>query len=105
MGKATELKTTTDLVKDILEKVPETRNNDNLLYYRVCEKLNHVVLGLSFGMVLINQKEFNLPSIETVGRARRKVQEKYAHLRASDNVEAGRMLAEEVFREYAKESV
>lgn len=102
MGKAKELKTTTDLVKKILEDIPATRNDDLLLYYRVCDSLNPMILNVSFGYGLLSLKEYKLPTFETVSRARKKVQEMYPHLRVSDNVEAGRMLAEETFKTYAR---
>lgn len=105
MGKITELKTTTLLVKEILKTVPETRSNDKLLYYRLCEKKNNLALSMPFGMVLLNLDEFRIPSIETVGRCRRKLQEQHPELRANSNVEAGRMLNEEAFREYARGEV
>ena len=37
------LKTTTDLVKDILERVPETRNSNNVLYYHVLAAIGKTV--------------------------------------------------------------
>lgn len=96
------LKTTTDLVKHILETVPETRNNDKLLYYRVCEKRNNAALGMPFGIVLIESDELNLPDRKSVERSRRKVQEHHPELRANATVEAFRDVQEEVFREYAR---
>ena len=51
-----------------------------------------MILNVSFGYGLLSLKDYNLPSFETVSRARRKVQEAYPHLRANANVEAGRML-------------
>ena len=105
MSKSQELKTTTELVKQILETVPQTRNDDNLLYYRVCDAIDSDVLGFSFGWVLMSMKELNIPSIETVGRCRRKLQNQYPELRANETVEGFRELNEQTFREYAKEIV
>lgn len=96
------LQSTTELVKEILERFPATRDNDQLLYYRVCEKINSKALTSNFGYVLLNRKDFMIPTIETVGRCRRKLQEKNPDLRASKEVEGFRAEREAEFREYAK---
>lgn len=99
------LKNTTDLVKRILEVNEGARNSDMILYVKVCESLNPSVLNKSFWYVIANLKEFNLPSIETVGRCRRKIVETHPELAGNDHVEAQRTVNEEVFREYAKGAV
>lgn len=96
------LKTVSELVKHQLEQYPATRDNDQLLYYRVCEAINPKALTSNFGYVTLNRKDFELPSIETVGRCRRKLQEKNPELRASKEVEGFRAEREAEFREYAK---
>lgn len=96
------LQSTSALVKEILEKFPATRDNDQILYYRVCEAINEKALTSNFGYVLLHRKDFELPSIETVGRCRRKLQEKNPDLRASSKVEGFRAEREAEFREYAK---
>lgn len=96
------LQSTSALVKEILERFPATRDNDQLLYYRVCEAINPKSLTSNWGYVLLNRKEFMIPSIETVGRCRRKLQEKNPDLRASKKVEGFRAEREAEFREYAK---
>lgn len=102
MSKAKELQTTTELVKDILTKFPETRNSDDLLYFKVCESINALYISLPFWKVMLNRKEYNFPGFETVRRSRQKIQRECPELAGDENVEAGRMLNEEVFREYAK---
>ena len=104
MNKAKELKTTTDLVKHILETVPATRNSDTLLYYRVCDAIDSNSLGLSFGYVLLSMNELKLPGFETVRRSRQKIQQTHPEL-AGKEVEGNRMMNEEIFREYAKGKV
>ena len=104
MNKAKELKTTTDLVKHILETIPETRNSDTLLYYRVCDAVDSQSLGLSFGYVLLSMKDLKIPGFETVRRSRQKLQATYPEL-AGKEVEGHRMMNEEIFREYAKGKV
>jgi len=97
------IKKTSDLVKEILEKVPATRNSDMLLYYHVCLEIDRTVLKLPFWVVLLDLKGHGLPSIETVGRARRKLQRDYPELAGSDKVEAMRTVREEQFRSYARQ--
>lgn len=96
------LQSTSALVKEILEKYPATRDSDQLLYYRVCEALNEKSLTANFGYVLLNRKDFMIPSIETVGRCRRKLQEKNPELRASSKVQGFRDELQLEFREYAR---
>lgn len=72
-----------DLVEDALKSDPKLRDDDNLLYIKICQKLNPVVLGMEFSTVLEHRASLGIPSIETVGRCRRKLQEFNPELRAS----------------------
>ena len=107
MDKYKELKTTTDIVKYILQKYPKTRNSDNELYLKVL-----TVIGNKNGIHISNMpvptffmhlNEFGFPSIETVGRVRRKVVETHPELAGNSTVEAQRILNEETFRDYARQ--
>ena len=100
----TELKNVTKLVKQVLETVPSARNSDNYLYIEVVRIINQSVLRLPLAVVLTNLKEYDLPSIETVGRCRRKLQAEFPELRARKAVEEFRSGREEAFREWAGES-
>lgn len=103
MGKLTELKTTSDIVKDVLENIPETRNSDDRLYQFVCALINVDALKKPFVEVMANRKELGLPAFETVRRTRQKIQELHPELAGCDKVEGYRKLNEEAFKEYAKE--
>lgn len=81
---------------------PKARNSDMVLYYMVCCKRNIVSLGEPFGYVLMNLKELNLPSIESVGRVRRKIQELYPELASDEKVKEMREEQEEIYRKYSK---
>lgn len=98
------LKNTTELVKHILETVPETRNSDQLLYYRVCEELNSNALSGFFGEVILNLKDYKLPPFESVRRARQKVQAAYPELDAKPKIKEIRSEHEKKYRSYAKNS-
>lgn len=103
MSKATELKTTTILVRDILEKHPEARNSDDVLYYLVCSRINPEALEKPFWAVFVNRKAFNFPAFETVRRTRQKMQQCFPELAGSYAVEVGRIENEEAFRKYARQ--
>lgn len=96
-----KLNKTEKLVYEIMLEQPETRSDDFKLIYAVYTTLNNTVNYLKFEVVMNDHKRFNLPSFHTVSRARRKVFEKYPHLKPSGTTEK-RMDAEESYREYAK---
>lgn len=93
-------------VKGLLTRYPETRDNDMLLYVKFAELIDSEyhqnALHRPFEDVVLNLKEYNLPSFGSVGRARRKLQEKYPELRADDKVEYFRSEEEQKYREYAR---
>ena len=93
-------------VKDILMKHPRTRSNDMLLYLKFAEQIDEEyqqnVMKLPFATVIGNMEEYHLPTFGSVGRARRKLQEKYPELRAIDQVQGFRADREEAYREYAR---
>jgi len=107
MNKAKEVKTTTDLVKNILQAYPQTRNSDNELYFRVCDAIGKQtgvdIHRMSMPMFFLHIAEYGFPSYETVGRARRKLQANHPELCGNSNVEAQRMLNEQVFRDYGRQ--
>jgi hypothetical protein len=102
MGKATELKTTTALVKDILEHEPEARNSDDYLYLKVCQRINGICLNLPFHQIMLNRSKYGFPIYESVRRSRQKLQARFPELAGDADVEAQRELNEAVFREYAR---
>lgn len=109
MNTATELKTTTDFVKGILQRCPEARCSDNILYYYVCgivgkEKGINIEM-MSMPTFLLNAKKLGFPQFESVRRTRQKLQAEFPELAANTSVEAGRMLNEEVFKDYARSVV
>ena len=97
-----ELNTTTMIVKNVLENVPSSRNSDNLLFIEVVKEINVSLIYKPLAEVLENLNDYNLPSIETVGRCRRKIQAEHPELRAKKSVQDCRAEREEEFRELAK---
>ena len=102
MDKLKELKTTTAIVKDILENDTVARNSYDYLYYMVCRRIDGISVHLPFWKVTLNRKQYKFPSFKSVERARRKLQRAYPEFSGDPDVEAQKMLNEEVFKEYAR---
>lgn len=99
------------LVKEILTDIPETRNSDGYLYIKVLERVaqetdNPIDLQkISVPYFFCNVQSLNCPYYPTVTRARRKVQEKYPELKGNRRVQAVRQQKEEAFRAYANANI
>lgn len=74
-----------EFVKNILERYPETRDDDMKLYARACwEDYGSInPKGVNFYTVLYHHDKYKLPNYESITRARRKVQQNEEHLRGS----------------------
>ena len=92
------LKTLEQKVRYCLVQFPATRNNDRTLIGAVYAYFYNVDLLDSFLTVIRDDK---LPSFESIGRARRKIQEKDESLRGDKKTEERRMEAQKEFIEYA----
>lgn len=102
MDTATELKNTSDIVKVILQKYPDTRNSDDLLYLKVCEYVNGTHISLPFWKVIKDRKDFGYPPFESVRRSRQKLQATYPELASNKVVEAQREQNENIYKEFAR---
>lgn len=98
-----KIRSTEAVVKQILISNPSTRNSDTILYAAVCEKINPIACNLSFSTVMAKREEFGFPKYDTVGRARRKLQEEFEELRASEEVTNERYENWKAVRDYATE--
>ncbi|CDA90568.1 uncharacterized protein BN553_01561 [Firmicutes bacterium CAG:238] len=97
-----KLRNMTELVKTIMEQQPETRSSDSLLYIEVLKRTtSQNVLNMPVWLFYQNLTEWQLPSIETVGRCRRKAQQENPHLKAKPEVEDFRYDRETEFIEFA----
>lgn len=100
------LKTTTDMVEVIMMADPKTRSNDNLLYIRLVDMLGRRdrVDYIHMPMIAFYEQlpTLGVPTIETVGRCRRKLQQEHPELKANAEVTAFRAEREEQFRAYAR---
>lgn len=97
-----KLRNLTELVRTIMEQQPETRSSDNLLYIEVLKRCtSQNVLNMPVWAFYQNLREWQLPSIETVGRCRRKAQQENPHLKAKPEVEGFRYDRETEFIKFA----
>lgn len=70
-----------ELVKSIMEKYPDTRDDDMRLYAIVVHQRTRLKPDTAFYEAMYNHSRYDLPSYESVTRARRKVQEQEEALR------------------------
>ena len=96
------LKTIEGKVRRILEKDEEARNDDMTLYLAVCNSCLKGAGAMPFAEVMAQHKYLGLPSFESVGRTRRKLQEKYPELLGSVRMQKIRAKGEKAYRRYAK---
>ena len=101
------LKELSNRVKRVLQEHESARNSDNVLYLYVLrsygEEKGLDIDNMSVPMLLLHCKDMGLPTLESMGRARRKVQELNPELRANTNVQAMKELQEETYKTFAKE--
>lgn len=102
-----ELMTTANLVKTILERDKQARNSDSFLYFKVLEyhgKAKGIDIHvMSIPTFLLNMAEWGFPPFESVRRNRQLVQAKYPELAANDKVEAWRDAKETEYRDFVNE--
>lgn len=87
------------LVYKVLNKYPKTRDDDFELVLKTYSTLCPSILEKNFGSILKEHKEYDLPSFESITRARRKVQAQYNEL-ASQKTLIKRQELEEEYRNY-----
>lgn len=100
------LKSTSQLVKMVLQSYPETRSSDNLLYYQILKILGQDngidIDSMSVTRFLLYMKQYGFPQFESVRRTRQKIQQHHPELSPNDKVEGFRTLNEKDFRYYAR---
>ena len=94
-------------VKQILKNIPASRASDDLLYVTLIEKrlagLGRSLERISAKDYLLHYRNYNLPTIESVGRCRRKLQEKHKELKPSKSVLLHRKEMQNSYYNYVKE--
>lgn len=101
-----DLKTTTSIVKLILEENEMARNSDSYLYLRVLDHWGkrHDIDATQWTVssFLMYMSDYGFPPFESVRRTRQKLQQTYPHLAACKKVAEQRTANEEVYRAYAQ---
>lgn len=92
-----------EIVEGILETNIEARNSDMYLYYAVCRKINPIACSMPFDTIWPNYRRFGLPNYDSVGRARRKIQETREDLKACKEVDDERFENFKLVQKYATE--
>lgn len=104
-----DLKTTTALVKSILEQDKRCRNSDSFLYLKVLTVIGKQrgidIEKMSVPYFLVNLHGAGFPGFETVRRTRQKIQQHHPELAACEAVEGYRAENEQEYRDYARSVV
>ena len=91
-----------DLVKKVLIEYPDTRNSDDVLIFRVYKEINEeAVIRELFFEIILNRKEYGLPSYKTIERCRRKLVRQYPELAPAKDVQELRDKEEMNYFDYA----
>lgn len=93
-----KLKNYENLVIEIMYDHPETRDSDRILYLKVLEYMGFNTLVTLDHFLTSN----SYPNFESIGRMRRRIQEKNPDLRATGVVQEGRKEMEEEFLQYVR---
>lgn len=88
-------------VRTILEEKPATRGSDDLLYTWVCYKMGYGLKGKDAQDFILNYRRMGIPTIESVGRCRRKLQEKNESLKPTPDIQLKRKKQENSFYHYS----
>ena len=104
-----DLKTTSALVKSILEQDERCRNSDSFLYFKVlsvvAKEKNIDIVNMSVPCFLLQFHGVFFPPFETVRRNRQKIQAAHPELAACEVVQGFRAENEAQYRAYAGSEV
>lgn len=89
-------------VFELLLNDSKTRGDDFVLYAKYIEKYRPDLRDMSFIHLFNFHKKYELPSYESVTRARRKLQAKYLAIRPTETARKNRKTQEETFIQYAR---
>lgn len=89
------------IVRSILIEKPATRGDDDLLYLCVLDTKGIDLAKVSAESFLLNYRHEGLPTVETVGRCRRKIQAEREDLKPSPDVVLKRKKFENSFYFYS----
>lgn len=96
-----KLNTVKKIVREILSNNEQSRGDDNILFLEVLKKMKLDVKEITLEAFFVNYDRLDIPSVETITRARRKAQEENPILLPSDEIVLRRRRAEEKFYNFA----
>lgn len=96
-----KLKEMEKVVKKILKEIPATRGDDDLLYLDVLDEMKVNLKDFSAESFLLNYRKMGIPTIETVGRCRRKIQAKDKTLKPTPEIVLKRKKLENSYYNYS----
>lgn len=95
-----KLKTIEKAVLEVLEDIPETREDDFILLLEVSKRTGAKITGRHFTDAMRHHKELKIPNWKSVERARRKIQAQRPDL-ISPEAAKKRRKAEDTYKEYS----
>lgn len=87
----------------ILENYPEARDSNDVLIATYDKLFCTAPVGASHYEIQINRRFYNLPTTDSIGRAKRKALETRPDLRGSRASRKRRRELQEVYREFARD--
>lgn len=96
------LKKLEPIVRKVLENNIHARNDNFVLVLEVYKDLD-IPVKFEFMGLMLEHSKYELPSFESVVRARRKVVEKFPELQATKVIEKLRKEQEQIYRKFAME--
>ena len=99
------LRNTTKIVEKWLERSEKCRNSDYHLWLCVLQDIKPSLLGVSFMEALKTLEGSDYPSLETISRCRRRVQQLRPELKGSKEVSRNRAELEDSFMVYSRGSI
>lgn len=97
-----KLKSVKKIVLDLLVYHPEFRNNDDVLYLAVINRLNPALTNITLAEFLQIRKKNNIPSFESVRRSRALIQSENEKLKPCEVVQQHRYRAEKEYYNFCK---
>ena len=88
-------------VRKILKNNPSTRGDDDLLYSYILDDLKVDTSKFNVQGFLLSYRKMGIPTIETVGRCRRKIQSKDETLKPTPDIVLNRKKLETSFYNYS----
>lgn len=88
-------------VMKILKRNPATRGDDDLLYSCLMNDMHVNLMNYSAQNFILNYRKMGIPTIETVGRCRRKIQAKDETLKPTPDIVLNRKKLETSFYNYS----